>query len=77
MCAFMMAGHLVSSIPQCRLNRHAGTGLEFFQGIELFELTMIDAHQASNMICKLRSFESQIKKRSDLDDIITSSNEVL
>jgi len=72
----MMPGLQVSSIPQCRQNRHEGACLEFFQAIERFEPTFKEAHQASNKICRVRSFKSRIKTGSFLDDIITSSNEV-
>jgi hypothetical protein len=34
------------------------------------------AHQASKMICKVRSLKSQIKTRSFLEEIITFTNEV-
>jgi len=36
----------------------------------------MEAHQASKMICKVRSLQSRIKTRSFLEEIITSSNEV-
>jgi hypothetical protein len=36
----------------------------------------MEAHQASKMICKVRSLKSRIKTRSFLEEIITSSNEV-
>jgi len=41
-----------------------------------FEPTFIEAHQASKMICNVRSLKSRIKTRSFLEEIITSSNEV-
>jgi len=71
----MIPGLLVSSIPQCKWNCHEDTCLESFQGIGLFEPTFIEAYQASKMICKVRSLKSQIKTRSFLEEIITSSNE--
>ena len=72
----MLAGLPVSSIPQCKQNRHDGTYLEFFHAIGRFEPTFIEAHQPSKMICNVRSLKSRIKTRSFLDEIITSSNEV-
>ena len=36
----------------------------------------MEAHQASKMICKVRSLKSRIKTGSFLEEIITSSNEV-
>jgi hypothetical protein len=36
----------------------------------------MEAHQASKMICKVRSLISRIKTRSFWEEIITSSNEV-
>jgi hypothetical protein len=72
----MMPGLPVSSIPQCKYNRHEGACREFFQAIGSFEPTFIETHQASKMICKVRLVKSRIKLCSFLDDIITSSNEV-
>ena len=69
----MMPGLPVPSIPQCQLNRHEGACLELFQAIGRFEPTSIEAHQALETICKVRSLKSQIKTRSFLDKIITSS----
>jgi len=73
----MMPRLPVSSMPQYKSNRHDGACLEFFQPIEHFEPTFLEAYEASNMICKVRSFKSRIKTHSLLDDIITSSNKVL
>jgi len=72
----MMPGLPVSSIPQCKLNRHEGACLELFQAIGRFEPTFIDAHQASKMVCKVRSLISRINTCSSLEEIITSSNDV-
>jgi len=72
----MMPGRPVSSIPQCKLNRHEGACLEFFHALCPFEPTFIEAHQASKMICNVRSLKSRNKTRSFLEEIITSSNEV-
>jgi len=72
----MMPGLPVSSITQCKLNRHAGACLESFEAIESVKSSIIEVQQASNMIWRLRSFKSRIKTRSFLEDIITSSNEV-
>jgi len=73
---YMMPGLPVSSILQCKLNCHEGPCLELFQAIERFEPTFIEVHQASNMVCKVRSFKSRIKTRPFLEGIITSSNQV-
>jgi len=72
----MMTGLPVSSIAQCKLKCHERECLELFQAIGRFERTFITAHQASNMICKVRSLKSQIKMHSFLEDIITYSNKV-
>jgi len=66
----------VSSIPQWKSNRHQDACLQSFQAIERFECTFIETHQALKMICKVRSLKSWIKKRSILEKIITSRNEV-
>jgi hypothetical protein len=73
----MMPGLLISSIPQGKLIRREGACLQLFQAIGNFEPTFIDAHQASNMIWKVRSHKSRIKIPSFLEDIIASSNKVL
>jgi hypothetical protein len=72
----MMPGLPVSSIPQCKLNRHNGVYLELFQSIGRFETSFIEAHQASKIICNVRSLKSRRKTRSFLVEIITSSKEV-
>jgi hypothetical protein len=72
----MMSGLPVSSIPQCKFNRHEGACLEFFQTIGRIELTFIEAHQASKMIFTVTSLKSRIKTLSFLEEIITSNNEV-
>jgi len=66
----------ISSIPQCKLNRHEYAYVELFESIGHFESTFIGAHEASRMTCKVRSFKSRIKTPSFLKEIITSSNEV-
>jgi len=68
---YMIPGLLVSSIPQCKLNRHEGAFLELFLAIGLIKPTFIQSHQASKMICKVRSFKSRIKTLSFLEEIIT------
>jgi len=73
----MMPGLPVSSIPQCTGNRHDGACLELFQAIGRFEPSFIEAHQASKMICNVRSLRSRIKTRSFLEEIIASSKAVL
>jgi hypothetical protein len=72
----MMSGLPVSSIPQCKQNRHEGACLQFFQAIGPFEPTFSEAHQASKMICKVRLLQSRIKTGSFLEQITTSSNEL-
>jgi len=72
----MMPGLRVSSIPQCKQNCPEGACLEFFQAIEHFEPTFIQAHQASNTICSVQLFNSRIKTYSFLEDINTYSNQV-
>ena len=72
----MIPGLLVSSIPQCKLNRRQGACLESFQAIGCFESMFIETHQVSKTICKVRSLKSQKKTHSSLEEIITSSIEV-
>jgi len=72
----MMPGLPVSSIPQCKYHLHEGACLELFRAIVRFEFTFIEAHQASEMICKVTSLKSQINTGSFLEEIIFSSNEV-
>jgi len=72
----MMSGLPVSSILQCKQNRHDGTCLELFQAIGRFHPSFIEAHQASKMICNVSSLKSRIKTRSFLEEIITLSNVV-
>jgi len=71
----MMPGLPVSSIPQGKYNRHEGTFRELFQAIGQFEPTFIEAHQVSNIICKVRSLKSQIKTHLFLEQILSSSKE--
>jgi hypothetical protein len=66
----------VSSIPQCKSNRHQDAGLEFFQAIRRFMPTFIKAHQALKMICNIWLVKSRMKTCSFLEEIITSSNEM-
>ena len=73
----MMLGLPICSSLQCKQNCHKGACLESFQANGHFKPSYIEAHQASKMICNLRSLESQIKTHSFLEEIITSSNEVL
>jgi len=63
----------VSSILQCKKNRHEDVCLEFFLAIGHFAPTSIDGHQALKMICKVRSLKSRIKTHSLLEEIITFS----
>jgi len=72
----MMPGLPVSSIPQCKENRHEGVCPESFQAIGHSVPTFIEVHQASKMICNIMSLTSQINTLSLLEDIITSSNDV-
>ena len=71
-----MQGLPVSSIPQCKLNRHDGACLECFHAIGRLNPTFIEAHQESKMISNVRWLKSRIKTRSFVEEIITSSNEV-
>ena len=48
-------------IAQCGYNRYEDTCLESFQAIGHFVPTFNEAHQASKMMCKVRSLSSQIK----------------
>ena len=57
-----------------QIKHHEGACLEFFQAIECFEPTFIEAHKASNMIHSVRSFKSRLKACSSLEVIITYSN---
>jgi len=72
----MMPGLPVTSIPQCKLNRHEVACLEIFQAIGRFEPTFIEAHQTSKMMCKVWSLKLRIKTGSYLEEIINSCNEV-
>jgi len=72
----MMPGLLVSSIPQCNYDRHKSGCRELFQAIGRIDLTFIEDHQVSKMICKIRSLKSRIKTGSFLEEIITLNNEV-
>jgi len=72
----MMPGMPVSSIPQCKYNCHEGTCQELFQALGRFEPTFSEAHQASKMICKVKSLKSRINTCSILEEITTSSNAV-
>jgi len=73
----MMPGLPVSFIPQCKLNKHQGAYVELFQEIGLFEPKFIEAYQALMMICDIRLLKSQIMTCPFLDDIITSSSNVV
>jgi hypothetical protein len=69
---YMMPRMPVSSIPQCQWTPHEGSCLELFQVIGRLEPIFIEAHQASKMICKVRSSKSRIQAHSFLEDIMTS-----
>jgi len=73
----MKPGLPVSSIPQCKYNRHNGACLELCQAIGLFESSFIDPHQTSWMISKLRSLKLRMKTWWSLKEIVISINEVL
>jgi len=47
-----------------------------FQAIGRSKPSFIEAHQASKMICNVRSLKSRIQTHSYLEGIITSSDEV-
>jgi hypothetical protein len=72
----MMPGLPVASIPQCKYNRHTSTCLELFQAMGRYEPSFIDAHQASTILCYVRSLKSRIKTRLFLDKLIISNKEV-
>jgi hypothetical protein len=72
----MMPGLPVASIPQCKSNRHTSTCLELFQAIGRYEPSFIESHQASTLLCYVRSLKSRIKTRLFLDKIIISNKEV-
>jgi len=73
----MIPGQPVSSISQGKWNHHVDACLECFQGREHFEPTFIESYHALKIICEVRSLKSWIKTHSILEEIITSSNEVL
>jgi len=73
----MMPGLPFSSIPQCQYNLLKGVCVEVFQVVGSFEPTLTEAHPASIMICKVRSFKSQIQTHSYVEDIIPFSSKVL
>jgi len=73
----IMPGMPVSSNPQCNQNCHNGKCLESFEAERPFEPTFIQAHQAWKMMCKVRSLKSWINRWLFLEEIITSSNEVM
>jgi hypothetical protein len=54
----LMSGLPVTSILQCKQNRHDGAYLEWFQAIGRLEPSFIEAHQTSNIICNVTSFKS-------------------
>jgi len=60
----IMPGLPVSSIPQCKSNRHEGTWLELFPAIGHFESIFTEPHHASEMISKVKSLKSQINTHS-------------
>ena len=72
----MMPRLLVSSIPQWKYNHHKGLCLESFQATGRLQPVSIEAHQASSMIGKVRSYQSWIKTHSVLEDILTCSRNV-
>jgi hypothetical protein len=72
----MMPGLPVSSIPQCKLNRHEGTCLESFHAICRFKPVFIEAHQALKIIGKVLSHKSRRKTCSCLEEIMIWSNDM-
>jgi len=72
----MMLGPLVSSVMECQLKHHKAACIELFQETEHFEPTFTEAHEKSNMICKVMSLKSRIKTHSLLEEIKISSTEV-
>jgi hypothetical protein len=73
----MMPGLLVSSIQQCKSKRYTGACLESLHAMRLFEPIFIEANEALNLICKVRSFKLRIINHSFLEPIITSTHKVL
>jgi hypothetical protein len=73
----MLPRLLVSSILQCKYNRHEGTCPELHQAIGFFKPTFIEAQLASKMISTVRSLKLRIKTGSCPEDTITSSNKVI
>jgi len=71
-----MPGQLVSSIPQCKQDRHEEALVELLQLIRRLEGTFIEAYQAWEIICKVRSLKSRTKTPPFLEEIVTSSHEV-
>jgi hypothetical protein len=61
----------VSSILQCNEIGDEAACEESFGEIGCFELTFINPHQESIMICKVRSLKRQISTRSIFDYIVT------
>jgi hypothetical protein len=74
---YTIPGLAIFTIPQCKWNPHEATYLGIFQAIGNFEPRFIKAHQQSTMICKVWSLKSPIKTGSFLEEIITSSDDVL
>jgi hypothetical protein len=72
----MMPGLPVVSIPQSELTHHDGACLELLQAIGRLMPSFIEAHHAWKMISNVSSFNSRIKIRSFLEEIITSTQEV-
>jgi hypothetical protein len=76
-CHILLPVLPVYSIAQCKQNPHDGACLESLQSIGYFELTLIAAYKASNMIWKVKSLNSRIKTHSFFDDTLTSIQEGL
>ena len=71
-----MPGLSVSSIPQCKYNRHEGGCRESFQATGRFQPRLIEARRASLMISKVRSLSSRIRTCSFVEEITISSTEL-
>jgi len=72
----MVPGLPFSYIPQCKYNHHSTACLELFPEMGCFKSAFIEAHQASNMSCEVRSLRSRIQTPSFPDNIKPSCNEV-
>jgi hypothetical protein len=73
----MMPNLPVCTLPQYKHKCDEGECQDLFQSIECIELTFVDADQAWNMCCNVMLLKSGIQTLSVLEEIITTSSEVL